>query len=98
MVRLGECGATTKRRRKNRLLPFIPVIKGTMATPAWRAMAETIESVTKRLGDNAGLMVLVAERYDMLVFRRRDRTIRERQARWAARKAEKEKSDDERST
>jgi hypothetical protein len=30
---------TTKRRRKNRLPPFIPVIKGTMATPAWRAMS-----------------------------------------------------------
>jgi hypothetical protein len=30
---------TTKRRRKNRLPPFIPVIKSTMATQAWRAMS-----------------------------------------------------------
>jgi hypothetical protein len=30
---------TTKRRRKNRLPPFIAVIKGTMAMPAWRAMS-----------------------------------------------------------
>jgi hypothetical protein len=30
---------TTKKRRKNRLPPFIPVIKATMATPAWRAMS-----------------------------------------------------------
>jgi hypothetical protein len=30
---------TTKRQRKNRLPPFIPVIKATMATRAWRAMS-----------------------------------------------------------
>ena len=30
---------TTKRPRKNRLPPFIPVIKATMATPAWRTMS-----------------------------------------------------------
>jgi hypothetical protein len=30
---------TTKRRRKNRLPPFIPLIKATMTTPAWRAMS-----------------------------------------------------------
>jgi hypothetical protein len=30
---------TTKRRRKNRLPPFIALIKTTMATPAWRAMS-----------------------------------------------------------
>jgi hypothetical protein len=30
---------TTKRRRKNRLPPFIALIKATMATPAWRAMS-----------------------------------------------------------
>jgi hypothetical protein len=30
---------TTKRRRKNRLPPFIPLIKATMATPAWRTMS-----------------------------------------------------------
>ena len=29
----------TKQRRKNRLPPFIPLIKATMATPAWRAMS-----------------------------------------------------------
>jgi hypothetical protein len=35
-----ECGGmTTKRRRKNRLPPFIPLIKATMATRAWRAMS-----------------------------------------------------------
>src|SRR5262249_11247562 len=30
---------TTKQRRKNRLPPFIPLFKATMATPAWRAMS-----------------------------------------------------------
>jgi hypothetical protein len=30
---------TTKRRRKNRLPPFVPLIKITMATPTWRAMS-----------------------------------------------------------
>jgi hypothetical protein len=30
---------TTKKRRKNRLPPFIALIKATMATPAWRAMS-----------------------------------------------------------
>jgi hypothetical protein len=30
---------STKRRRKGRLPPFIPLIKATMATPAWRAMS-----------------------------------------------------------
>jgi hypothetical protein len=30
---------STKRRRKNRLPPFVPLIKATMATPAWRAMS-----------------------------------------------------------
>jgi hypothetical protein len=29
----------TKQRRKNRLPPFVPLIKATMATPAWRAMS-----------------------------------------------------------
>ena len=29
----------TKKRRKGRLGPFIPLIKATMATPAWRAMS-----------------------------------------------------------
>ena len=29
----------TKQRRKNRLPPFVPLIKSTMATPAWRAMS-----------------------------------------------------------
>jgi len=29
----------TKQRRKNRLPPFVPLIKTTMATPAWRAMS-----------------------------------------------------------
>jgi hypothetical protein len=30
---------TTKKRRKNRLPPFIPLFKATMATPAWRVMS-----------------------------------------------------------
>jgi hypothetical protein len=30
---------TTKQRRKNRLPPFIPLIKATAAAPAWRAMS-----------------------------------------------------------
>jgi hypothetical protein len=30
---------TTKKRRKNRLPPFIPLIKSIMAMPAWRAMS-----------------------------------------------------------
>jgi hypothetical protein len=30
---------TTKKRRRNRLPPFIALIKTTMATPAWRAMS-----------------------------------------------------------
>jgi hypothetical protein len=30
---------TTKKRRKNRLPPFIPVFKSIMAMPAWRAMS-----------------------------------------------------------
>jgi hypothetical protein len=30
---------TTKKRRKNRLPPFIALIKSTMATPAWRTMS-----------------------------------------------------------
>jgi hypothetical protein len=30
---------TTKKRRKNRLPPFIPLIKATMTTPAWRTMS-----------------------------------------------------------
>lgn len=30
---------TTKKRRKNRLPPFIPLFKATMAAPAWRAMS-----------------------------------------------------------
>jgi hypothetical protein len=30
---------TTKQRRKNRLPPFIALIKATIATPAWRAMS-----------------------------------------------------------
>jgi hypothetical protein len=29
----------TKQRRKNRLPPFVPLIKSTMATPAWRVMS-----------------------------------------------------------
>jgi hypothetical protein len=29
----------TKQRRKNRLPPFVPLIKSTMATPTWRAMS-----------------------------------------------------------
>src|SRR5215831_18789495 len=29
----------TKQRRKNRLPPFVPLIKSTMAAPAWRAMS-----------------------------------------------------------
>jgi hypothetical protein len=30
---------STKRRRENRLPPFVPLLKATMATPAWRTMS-----------------------------------------------------------